>query len=117
MNGHHPRTRANNAAQQIAAGRANARQRVGIRGVAGKELVAAVAGQADRHVLPRERRHVVGRNRRCIGERLVVVIRQGFRDLHRIGRDDLLVMFGAKRLGGAARFVQLVVVRDRRSQS
>ena len=44
--------------------------------VAGPQLVAAVAGQRDGDELARRLRHVVGRHRRRIGERLVEVPRQ-----------------------------------------
>ena len=40
--------------------------------VAAEQLVAAVAGEAHRHVLPRQLRHEEGRDLRRVGERLVV---------------------------------------------
>jgi hypothetical protein len=45
-------------------------------GIAGPQLVAAVARQRNRHALARRRGDVVGRNRRRIAERLVEVPRQ-----------------------------------------
>ncbi len=50
------------------------RQQVPI--VATEHLVAAVAGQGDRHMLPRQRRYKVGRDLRGIGKGLVVDLRK-----------------------------------------
>ena len=114
---HHARAGADQRCAALARRRADARQRVGVRRVAGEQLVAAVAGQADGHVLARELRDVEGRNRRRVGERLVVVERERLGDAHAVGRDDLLVMFGAERRRGRCAPRPARRRRDRRSRS
>ena len=76
--------------------RSDARERVDVRRVAGKQLVAAVAGQTDRDVLARQLRDVERRDRRRVGKRLVVVQRQRLGDSDAVRRDDLFVVIGAE---------------------
>ena len=82
--------------------------------VAGPELVAAVARQRHGDVLARRRRHVVGRHRRRVGERLVEVPRELRQQIDDVGRDDLLVLLASEMLGDGARVLQLVERAARR---
>ena len=111
MHRHHPRARLDHCTQRALAGRSHSLQRVGIRRVAGEQLVAAIARQAHGDVLPGQLRDVVGGNSRGVGKRFVVVKRQRFGHFHRIGRDDLLVMVRAKGLCRTACLVHFVVRR------
>ena len=86
--------------------------------VAGEQLVAAVAGEADRYPAPREPGDQHARNLRGVGERLVVDLRQAPDRAHGIlGADVELVVHGAEMPGhgsGPRRLVEGgVVVADR----
>ena len=115
-------------APNAAAWRSAARQREHRRGrrvvsvarIAEEQLVAAVAGQRDRHALARDLRHEIRRHRRRIGERLVEHVREPIDDgehLPVVAR--LLVVLGAEMAGdrrGVVRFVELRVLEADRER-
>ena len=78
--------------------------------VAGEQLVAAVAGQHDLHVLGGELRHHVGRDRRRVAERLVEIPGEVLDDLDHVRPQDELVVLGAELRGDLPRVAELVVV-------
>ncbi len=111
MHRHEARAGAERRPQRADAERADACERVAVRRIAGEQLVAAVAGQAHRDMTARELGDVKRRDRRCVGERLVVVIRERFGHAHAVRRHDLLVVIRAEERRRLARSVELVVLR------
>ena len=79
-------------------------------GIAGEQLVAALAGQHHGHGLARQLRHQVGGDRGRLRDRLVLVPHQA-RQLAQqvVGAHHDLVVIGVQVLGDAARERQLVV--------
>ena len=63
-----------------------------IRVVAAEELVAALAGERDLHVLGRELRDEVRRQRGRVGERLVERVRERRKEQRRVGLQNELAM-------------------------
>ena len=89
---HVSRARADQGPQRAERSGAGARKSVGIRRVAREELVAAVAGQAHGHMPARQLRDEKRWNRRGVGERLVEVDGERFRNSHTVRLDNLFVM-------------------------
>ena len=83
-----------------------------VRVVAAEELVAALAGERDLHVLGRELRDEVGRKRRRVGERLVEGLGEGGEQERRVGLEHELAVLGAVALRDEPR-----VGRARRSSA
>ena len=79
--------------------------------VAGEQLVAAVAGEHDRHLLARQLRHEIGRHRGRIAERPVVMPDERVDQIDRRRRDAELGVIGLEPLGRQARVRGLVVGR------
>ncbi len=78
--------------------------------VAAEQLVAAVAGQGDGHMLPRQLRHQVRRDLRGIGEGLVVDLRKARDDRPRLLRGHVeLGVLGTEVAGDLLRMLGLVV--------
>src|SRR4029077_12833136 len=77
--------------------------------VAGKQLVAAVAGENDLHMLSRQARDQIGWDGRGVGERLVEARQQLLENLEVIRLDEQRVVLGAVGLGNLPRVGQLVV--------
>ena len=78
--------------------------------VAGKELVAAIAGEGDGQIFPRQLGDEVGRHLRAVGKGLVIEARQPRDELQRVlGRHCQLAVLGAQVLGDGAGMHRLVV--------
>ena len=77
--------------------------------VPGPELVAAVTRERHGHMLARCRRHVVGRHRGGVGERLVEVPRQPGKQRFDMGSHDMRVLYDPEMLRDALRVLQFVV--------
>ena len=92
-------------------GRRGSTERLRVRQVPGKQLVATVAGQTNRYVRARQLGDKKRRNRRRIGERLVVVDRQAVRHADAVRRHHPFVVVRAERPRGHSRGGQLVVLR------
>ena len=78
-------------------------------GIAGPELIAAVARERDGHAFTRGSRDAVGRNRRGIAERLVEVPRQARQQLVDPGSDQRGLEAAPEMIGNPAGLVELVV--------
>ena len=78
-------------------------------GVAAERLVAAIAAQRDRDVLPRHRRDVVGGNGGGVGKRLVECADDPVEHVVQARLDDFGVVRGVKAARGQRRRRQLVV--------
>ena len=77
--------------------------------IAGEDLVAAVARKRHRDPLARQAADLVGRNRRTVGEGLVVDVGQAVDQLEGVGLHHLHVVLGPEGLGdlpGIGRFVE-----------
>ncbi len=85
-------------------------QRLRLVGVVAREqLVAAVAGECDRHVLARQLRHHEGREQRHIRERLVQMHDEPIEQGDDVGRHESLPMVRRESLRDLSRKRQLVV--------
>ena len=77
--------------------------------VTGEQLIPSVTRQHDLHVLPRETRDEVGRDRGWIGKRLIEGAQEVIQHVEVLGTDDELVVLCPEPLCDSSRIGELVV--------